>query len=329
MADPAPRADHPPHGNRLRFPFRFDGLERLEGDRACGGARRQLVHEHGPDRRSRLEPSCRVHDIAGHHPFAALGPRADRDDRLPRGHRRADGELEALFAQLRDGVENAKARPHRALGVVLVCDRCPEDGHDGVTDELLHRSAEALDVGLDPLVVRTERCADVLGVGTVRAIREPDEIDEENGHDLPLLTDGSSGRKRLGARQAEACALGVLLPAGGADDHAPDLRSAVCRRLRGRRERLFLVLGEPPLEDAPREDAQQAVVLVDDRNALGVLGLEKAERLLERDVRADREVRLLGDRAKLRLSGSSPTAMTARTRVLRVTTPTRRSSSVT
>jgi hypothetical protein len=43
------------------------------------------------------------------------------------------------------------------------------------------------------------------------------------------------------------------------------------------------------------------MVLVHDRDALGILGLQEAERLLEWDVRSDREVRRLGDRAKLRL----------------------------
>ena len=41
------------------------------------------------------------------------------------------------------------------------------------------------------------------------------------------------------------------------------------------------------------------MVLVDDRDALGVLGLEEAERRLERDVGSDREVRRLRDRAQL------------------------------
>ena len=65
-------------------------------------------------------------------------------------------------------------------------------------------------------------------------------------------------------------------------------------------ERLVLVLCEPPLQDAARQDSEQAMLLVDDRHALGVLGLEEAERLLERHVRPDREVRRLGDRAELR-----------------------------
>ena len=114
------------------------------------------------------------------------------------------------------------------------------------------------------------------------------------------------GSERLAAREAEARSLRVLLAAGRADDHRADLRSAPGRRLCGRRKRLVLVLGEPPLQDAPREDADEPMVLVHDRHALGVLRLEEAERLLERDVRADREVRRLGDRAELRLRRVEP-----------------------
>ena len=78
-------------------------------------------------------------------------------------------------------------RANRALGVVLVRDRRAEDGHYGVSYELLDRAPEPLEVGLDALVVRTQRRANVLGVGAIRPVGEPDEVDEEHGDDLPLL----------------------------------------------------------------------------------------------------------------------------------------------
>ncbi len=56
-------------------------------------------------------------------------------------------------------------------------------------------------------------------------------------------------------------------------------------QLRGRREWVVvLVFGKPPLEDASGQHADKPVVLVDDRDALGVFGLEEAERLLEGDL---------------------------------------------
>ena len=97
----------------------------------------------------------------------------------------------------------------------------------------------------------------------------------------------------------------------------------------GRWKWLVLVLGESPLQDAAREHAHEAMLIVHHRDALGILGLEKPERLLEWNVRPDREVRRSAiERSSVEV-GSSPRATTSRTSVFRVTTPTRRSSSVT
>ena len=49
------------------------------------------------------------------------------------------------------------------------------------------------------------------------------------------------------------------------------------------------------MQDATREDSDQAVLLVDDRNPLSILDLEEPESILERDVRSDGVVRRLGD----------------------------------
>ena len=90
----------------------------------------------------------------------------------------------------------------------------------------------------------------------------------------------------------------------------------------------LLVLGEAPLQDAAREDADEAAVL-DHRHALGVVLLEEAEGLVERDVGVDRVVRLLGETRRSRSAlGSSPAATTLATSVLRVSTPVRRTVGV-
>ncbi len=156
-------------------------------DRALRRAHRRLVDDHPADGRGRLQPRRGVHDVAGHDPLAALRPRAERDDRLPGRHGRSHRDLESFVAELLDRLEDPERRPHGALGVVLVRDGGAEHGHDGVADELLHRPAEALDVGLHALVVRAQRRADVLGVGAIGATREADEVDEEHRDDLPLL----------------------------------------------------------------------------------------------------------------------------------------------
>ena len=71
------------------------------------------------------------------------------------------------------------------------------------------------------------------------------------------------------------------------------------------------------------------MVLVDDRDALGILGFEEAKRILEGDIGPDRVMRRLGDVAERGLAGVPPFATTSRTRVFLVTTPTSCSSSVT
>ena len=61
-----------------------------------------------------------------------------------------------------DGLEQPEAGPHRALGVVFVRQRRPEHPHHGVTDELLHRSAEALDLVPHARVVAAEAAGERL-----------------------------------------------------------------------------------------------------------------------------------------------------------------------
>ena len=158
-------------------------------------------------------------------PSPALRSRAQRDDGLARRDGGAHRDLEPFGAQLLDRVEDPERRAHRPLGIVLVCDGRAEDCHHRVADELLHRPAEALDVGLHALVVRAKRRADVLGVGPVGAAREPDEVDEEHGDDLALLAGRRLHGERLPTGKAEARSLGVFLPAVWADHHFADLRS--------------------------------------------------------------------------------------------------------
>ena len=86
-----------------------------------------------------------------------------------------------------DSLEDAQPCAYRAFRVVSVCDRRAEDGHDGVADELLEHAAVLLDPLLRIRVVELQELADVLRIGPVRARREPDEVDEQNRDELPLL----------------------------------------------------------------------------------------------------------------------------------------------
>ena len=220
LSDTASGLQRSPGPDRIGLPFRHDAVVLLVHDRPFGRMHRRLVDDDGPDRSCRLEARGSVHDVTGDDSLPTLRPRAERDHRLACRHGRANGDLQSLLAELLDGPKDAQCRSHRALGVVLVRQRRSEDGHHGIADELLHRSTEALDVGLDALVVRTEGRADVLGIRSIGAIREADEVHEEDGDDLPLLTGGrGGGRELVPAGEAETCSLRVHLAALGARHH--------------------------------------------------------------------------------------------------------------
>ncbi len=113
-------------------------------------------------------------------------------------------------SSLLDGLLDAERSADGSLGVVLVADRRPEHAEDGVPDELVQRAAEGLDLPHDPPVEGPKRRLDVLGVGVIRAGREPDEVADQHGHALAL---GLAPLGRIGqrgsARHAEPRPVGV------------------------------------------------------------------------------------------------------------------------
>ncbi len=66
-------------------------------------------------------------------------------------------------------------------------DGSAEHRDDGITDELLDRSAEGLELVARAFVVDAQQCADILGIARLRSRGRTDEVDENDGHDLPLL----------------------------------------------------------------------------------------------------------------------------------------------
>ena len=186
-ADPRARADGLPGEDRLCLALGAYRLECQVLDRARGREVRCLADEDAVDGRGLLEARCDVHEVRDE-PLAF--PRADLgfEERLTRRHADPDGELCALrsLGEIGDSVPDLERRPHGSLGVVFVGDRCAEDGHHGVADELLDRPAEVLDVPAKPGVERLEEPAHVLGVEPVCERREADEIGEEHGHGTPL-----------------------------------------------------------------------------------------------------------------------------------------------
>ena len=95
-----------------------------------------------------LKPRGGVDDVAGDDPLSLLRSGAERDDSFSGVDADADLErqLRVVLVQLGDRIQDAKPCPHGPLGVVLMREGRPEDGHDRVPDELLHRPRVALDL---------------------------------------------------------------------------------------------------------------------------------------------------------------------------------------
>ena len=178
-----------PNFDRLGFTLRADRIGGLEIDRLRRSEIRPLVHEHSALRGGRLDSSGRVHDVAPRHSLALGDTSTQCDQRLAGVD--SDSNLEpprrVLLVEDLDFVEDREAGANRAFLVVLVCDRCAEDGHDGVADELLDCSTVALERRAEPRVVRLEQGANVLGIELFAATRRADHVHEEHRDLLALL----------------------------------------------------------------------------------------------------------------------------------------------
>ena len=136
-----------PGGHRLLLALQAKRLEPLEGDRLAAGAVGRLADRDGVGPARGLEARRHVDRVA-HHGVAV----ADRSRHHLAGvdadaEREAHAELlAALAVRVLHRLLHGEAGPHGALGIVLVGDRSAEDAHHVVADELVDRSAEALDL---------------------------------------------------------------------------------------------------------------------------------------------------------------------------------------
>jgi hypothetical protein len=138
--------------------------------------------------RGGLETRRRVHYVACRQHVSARGIHGN--DRVAGVHRSARGEVERLFpVQLVDPFEHTKTRTNRALGVLAVRNRSAEYAHHGIADEFLDHTAVALDSPLGLRVVELENFAHVFRIRPIRARGEADEVNEEDGDELPLFAD--------------------------------------------------------------------------------------------------------------------------------------------
>ena len=205
--------DGRPDGHGALLPLREHGLGGLVGDFPLGGPVGRLVDEDRVRRGCRLQPGCRVDDVAGHHSLALCRAGAERHDHLARRHADPNVQIALLQVQLGDRFPDGQRRADRPLGIVLVHHGRAEQGHDGVADELLDRAPVPLELGADERVVVGELSPHILRVEPLCPAREPDQIAEQHGDDLSLLADRLGRAERRAAGIAEARAVRIPVAA--------------------------------------------------------------------------------------------------------------------
>ena len=217
-AEAGARRERAVERERLRLALHLHRLERLVVEDALGRAVGLLRDRDPVHRRRALQARGGVDHVARHDPLALLRARAERNDRLARvdPDPHLQRERRVRLVQLLDRLQDPKAGPDRALGVVLVRDGRTEDRHHRVPDELLDRPAVALDLLPQARVVGPDARAHVLGVRSLRGGGEADEVAEEDGDHLALLLHrrAPAARSGRGAVRAERELARELLAAG-------------------------------------------------------------------------------------------------------------------
>ena len=215
------RRERLPHHDRLALPFCGDRLRLAVVDHVARRAIGCLRDEDAVDGGGRLEARRRVDHVARSHALALGRAGAERDQRLARGHRDPDLEVEHRIGlvQLADRVADRERGADGPLRVVLVSDRRSEERHHGVADELLDRAAVALDLLAKPRVVRGQRGTDVLRVELLGPAGEADEVGEQHADDLPLVPHRRGSGECRAAAAAEPEAVRVFRAAARAGRH--------------------------------------------------------------------------------------------------------------
>ncbi len=211
------RLERFPNRNGIGLSLRLDGVVFAVIDRVARCAIRRLTDEDAVYRRGRLQPRSRIDDIARRHTLSPFRPRAKRDQSLTG----VDSDPHLQFVvRFADPVADRESRSQGAFRIVLMRRRRAEESHHCITDELLHRPAEALKLLAHALVVRPEQGADILRIELLRALCEADKISEEDADNFPFLIDRLDPRERGAARVAEARVLRILAAALRAADHS-------------------------------------------------------------------------------------------------------------
>ena len=185
---------------------------------------RRLAEQDLAGRRGLLEALGDVDRIAGRKALPAAGVACDdlaSVDTGPDCDRHAPVPRE-LLVERREAFAHLHRSPNRPQRIVLVDDRNPENGHHGVTDELLDDSLVALDDGLHLVEVAAHHASQRLRVELFAERSRSRDVRKDHRHGLSHLAGGLFGHERCPARAAEREALWVLLTAAGARNHAAE-----------------------------------------------------------------------------------------------------------
>jgi hypothetical protein len=221
--------------------FRIDTRQPPRGHAVCLALEIEIVH--------RLEHDGVAHELPGRVPEkdlvgagGLLESRGDVDGitrgvemlrarvahyDLARVHASPQGDAHAplpleLHVQRFELVAELGCRAHGAHGVVLVHGRNPENSHDGVADELLHRAAVPFEHGLGRLEVASHDPAERLGIELLAKARRPRDIGEDDGDGFPRLAcHVASLRREKGASNECARAPAPRGAAGRASGASP------------------------------------------------------------------------------------------------------------
>ena len=141
-AEPSERVLRVEHPHRLGLALERRGLQLLVVEHRCGGLVGGETHGHAHVGCHRLDPRGGVDRVPGEQAFSRARGDPDANEGLPGVDpdpqtKRCSADRFEILSVLAD----PKSCANRALGVVLVGRRYPEDPDDRIPDELLHHAS--------------------------------------------------------------------------------------------------------------------------------------------------------------------------------------------
>src|SRR5947199_7127302 len=121
-------------------------------------------------------------------------------------------------------------RPARALGVVLVRDRRPEERHDAVAGVLVYRALEAVHALGQQLEEAVDDPVPLLGIELLRQLHRALHVGEEHGHLLALAFERAACTEDLLGEMSRGVRARIGLPGRGEREPAPALTAELDAR---------------------------------------------------------------------------------------------------